>query len=120
MGNRAVVLKLITSRIAADREAQFPIFLHEKDETSLRAGDAQRSLDQGHQHVVQSATAVEFTSDFEEESELFEVRGFFFNLKPGNLAQQVSGGAAGLRRRSILEDNKVAIVVAAELNAIVI
>ena len=67
MRDGAVVLEFVAKGIAAHRQVELAVFLHEKHETTLCAGDAQRSLNQRHQDIIESATTVQLARNLEEE-----------------------------------------------------
>src|SRR5579884_565891 len=120
MRDGAIVFQFVAERIASYGEIELPIFLDEKDKPTFGARDAKCRLDQSHQHVIERASTVQLARYFEEERQLLQVGSFFFNLKSGDLAEQIARRAACLRGCPILENYEIAIVAAAELNAIVV
>ncbi len=110
-GDLRVVLEGGAIAGAADAQPQRCHIVAEKDEAALGAGEPQRVLDHGAEHIVQHLRAVEALGRFQKEGELFEIRST--DLAGGALQQLAgTGDCVGreakrlVRRRIVQEDER--------------
>ncbi len=93
-GDLRVVIEHRAIASAARAETQRGDIVAQEDETPLCAGEAQRVLDHGAEHIVQHLRAIEALSRLKEQRELFQVRPAHLT---GDALQQIARTRSGLR-----------------------